>query len=209
MPETELLFLLIMIIYDISSPISNTTELFPGDHPFYLHHQSKLSDPASCELTWYEMSSHLGTHTDAPSHFIPGGKTIDQLDISLFFGPVRVIDCIDCQQAISPSHLEKFLKDNPVRVILKTGNTNKYLMPAAAEILIEHKCQLLGIDQMCLEDTSDQQYTIHKTLLKAGLVILESLTLGEVAAGDYFYAGAPLMLQNAEAAPVRAVLYSR
>ncbi len=198
-----------MTIYDISIPISNTTELFPGDHPFYLHHQSKLTDPASCELTWLEMSSHLGTHADAPSHFIAGGKTIDQLDISLFFGPARVIDCTNCQQAISSSDLENYLKDKPVRVILKTGNSNKYLIPAAAEMLIEHKCQLLGIDQMCLEKPSDHKYTIHKTLLNAGLIILESLALEKITAGDYFYAGAPLMLKNAEAAPVRAVLYSK
>ncbi|MBN2064891.1 MAG: cyclase family protein, partial [Sedimentisphaerales bacterium] len=180
-----------MIIYDISIPISNATEPFPGDQPFCLHYQSKLTTSSEYELTWFEMSSHLGTHIDAPSHFIPGGKTIDQLDMSLFFGPARVIDCTNCQQAIRPGDLETYLADKPVRVILKTGNSNKYLLASTAEMLIDHKCRLLGIDQMCLEEPSDQAYKIHKTLLNAGLVILESLALGQIKAGDYFYAGAP------------------
>ncbi|KAF8870881.1 hypothetical protein BD779DRAFT_1578461 [Infundibulicybe gibba] len=38
------------------------------------------------------MGSHTGTHIDAPSHFIPGGKTIDQIPLSLLIGPALVIN---------------------------------------------------------------------------------------------------------------------
>lgn len=194
-----------MRIYDISRPISTTTEVFPDDRPFVLHNQSNIAN-SGYNLSWFEMSAHLGTHIDAPAHFIPGGKTIDQLDPALFFGPALIIDCTNCSDAITPADLKPFLHDNPCRVLLKTNNTGKYLLPETAQLLITGNCKLLGIDQLCLDRPDDLNYTIHKTLLGAGLVIVEALNLTNIQPGPYTYSGAPLNLLAAEAAPVRPFL---
>ena len=47
---------------------------------------------------WYRMHKithlyyHIGTHTDAPSHYIKGGKTLDEIDPQLFFGEAVILD---------------------------------------------------------------------------------------------------------------------
>ena len=38
------------------------------------------------------LGSHAGTHMDSPRHFLPDGRTIDEIDVSEMIGPVTIVD---------------------------------------------------------------------------------------------------------------------
>jgi len=68
-----------MKIYDLSKEVF-TAAVFPGDPAPSHQPVLELSKGDGCNLTALTLGSHTGTHMDAPSHFVPGGKTIDQVD---------------------------------------------------------------------------------------------------------------------------------
>ena len=43
------------------------------------------------------LGTHVGTHADAPLHFIPQGKGIDQVPLDVLVGPARVLNFTPCQ----------------------------------------------------------------------------------------------------------------
>lgn len=50
----------------------------------------RLSEGSGVETSMLSIPSHAGTHIDAPSHVIEGGRTIDQLGVYRFMGPAVV-----------------------------------------------------------------------------------------------------------------------
>ena len=66
---------------DVTLGISNAMPVWPGDPEVHIRAvKSILTDGfAVSEIT---IGSHTGTHIDAPSHFIKGGKDVDGLDLS-------------------------------------------------------------------------------------------------------------------------------
>ena len=195
------------MIYDISTGLSGQIVPYPGDRGFRLVREGSIESGDGYELTSFEMSSHLGTHYDAPSHFIPDGKTIDQIPLDHFIGPAQVIDLSQTEAAaISPSDISPYLEPETERLIIKTGG-GKFFTQEAAELLAGCELKILGIDQECFESPDDSDgFPVHRTLLKAGMLLLECLVLSSVSSGKYDFYGLPLNLISAEAAPVRAVL---
>lgn len=194
------------MIYDISVPLSPESELWPGDLPFTLSHHTNI-EKSGYNLTSFQMSSHLGTHIDAPSHFIPDGQTIDQIPLETFFGPAIVIECLEDCPEITSEMLKNSISPPCPRILLKTLSKDKYLTNSAIELIISSDCKLLGINQLCLDKPSTDDFPAHKALMTAGIVILENINLTDVPPGDYIYHGIPLNILGAEAAPVRAIIF--
>ena len=44
---------------------------------------------------YIQTSNHMGTHLDAPRHFVTKGKTIDQIPIEWLWGPGVIVDVSD------------------------------------------------------------------------------------------------------------------
>src|ERR1700730_7456200 len=42
------------------------------------------------------LGTHIGTHADAPRHFIPNGRTIDEVPLDVLIGPATVADFTGC-----------------------------------------------------------------------------------------------------------------
>ena len=76
---------------DISRPLTSGMEVYPGD-PGFAARRLRQVETDGYALTEISMSAHCGTHMDAPAHFVAGGKTIEQLDSALFFGPAALIE---------------------------------------------------------------------------------------------------------------------
>jgi arylformamidase len=68
-----------MKIFDISWPISNQMTTYKDKKNVQLK-SIKTFDVDNVRETTISLSSHTGTHIDAPSHFMEHGKSIDQLD---------------------------------------------------------------------------------------------------------------------------------
>ena len=63
-------------------------------HPKFKRIKSATHEKHKREVSLVQIGSHLGTHIDAPRHFIKNGKTIDQFDIDHFCGKAILINLV-------------------------------------------------------------------------------------------------------------------
>ncbi len=204
-----------MKIYDISWPISSATTGYK-DKKIINFESTKSFDKDGSRETKITLSSHSGTHVDAPSHFLRDGKTIDQIDFSSIIGACKVFDMTAVSDGITSDHLEN-LNIQPHDIILfKTINSANqptdtftphfiYLSASGAEYLVERKIRAVGIDYLGIE-RSQPDHPTHTLLFKHDITIIEGLRLDAVKQGSYFLCCLPLYTIGLEAAPARAVL---
>jgi len=205
-------------IIDISVPLGDGLVSWPGSRGVRLEWQSRLekgdlsnSSRISCDL-------HAGTHIDAPRHFLAPGATIDTLPLEVFLGPAYVA-YLPGVAVISAADLDRLSLETGVeRLLLKTDNSKLWaarvrefqpafvdLTPDAARWLVNRGVRLVGIDYLSVERPK-ADYEVHRILMAAGVVIVETLDLSRVSPGWYELICLPLRLTGAEASPARAVL---
>lgn len=208
-----------MVIIDISWPISTATTGYK-DAKVVDFKKVKDFDKDGVRETDICLSSHTGTHIDAPSHFLRDGLTIDQITLDRLMGPCKVFDLITVQEHITEVDLKEKDKQLPIEeddiILLKTFNsaqsaTEKFsphfvaLDLSAAEFLAKKKVKAVGIDYLGIEK-SNEKHIVHRELMHHDIVIIEGLRLQRVAQGTYFCCCLPLLTIGLEAAPARAVL---
>ena len=207
-----------MAIFDISIGIDESLPLWPGDPELRLHWAAKIEQGDLVKLTELSMSIHTGTHIDAPLHFLPQGKSIDNLNIDVFVGEAQVVAIPQEVDLITVEILRKLPTINASRVLFKTKNSQFWgtrnfqrdyvaLEASAAQWLVDQGIQLVGIDYLSIAPFNDPVPT-HKILLSNNVVIVESLDLRSVEPGLYTLICLPLKLMGREAAPARAILIS-
>ena len=84
-------------------PLFEGMVCWPGDPAFQMRAVSSLSEGAGSNVSWLSLSTHAGTHVDAPYHVFPDGARVDELDPSVFFGPARVLEVTTPGPALSKS----------------------------------------------------------------------------------------------------------
>jgi arylformamidase len=195
-------------IYDISPLLHAGIPVWPGDPLFSLEKIASISDGAAAEVAALSMGLHTGAHVDAPAHYEALGKTIDQLDLSCFVGPVRLVTV--SEEAISVSHLRKLLEKWPERLIIRSAvsalASHAYFQYEAAELLGRNGVRLVGTDAASVDHPASEDLAAHKAFGRFGIPILEGLSLDAVPDGEYELIALPLRILGADASPVRAVL---
>jgi arylformamidase len=200
-------------LIDISRSISPATAVWPGDQEVEWSWTTRLGhDGASVNLGSLRLSTHVGSHADAPFHVDADGRTLDQLPLSAFAGPVEVIEVEDA--SIRPDHVSNVGAE---RVLVKTEASQlpdtKWpdsvvsAQPDAIRRLEEEDVVLFGTDAPSVDPLNSTSLPAHHALLEAGIVNLEGLCLEGVQPGLYTLTAFPLKIPNADAAPVRAVLH--
>jgi len=199
---------------DITRRLSVATAPWPGDTPLQIEWTLHLSRGDNVSLSRLTLSSHAGTHADAPAHYDQEGYTTDHFDLAVFVGPVRVIDARDCDSLTA----EFFKARNAVgcsRVLVRSLEQVRphefvsdflSLSPGGAEALVGAGLVLYGTDAPSVDPMDCSAMTAHRVLGAAGIPILESLDLSEAGPGDYDLLALPMSIMAAEASPVRAVL---
>ena len=81
-----------MKIYDVSLPISQDLPVWPGDPPIDLRRQASISAGSDANVSRLACGVHMGTHVDAPLHFVDGEESVDQINLNTLIGRVHVID---------------------------------------------------------------------------------------------------------------------
>lgn len=191
------------ILFDISRPIGESTPVWPGDVPFSWRATGAPGDAPEVGSTCFTMSAHLGSHADAPSHVVRGGRTIGAMPLELFVGPARVVE-LPGRGEIGADALPRAAL-GVARVLLKTGG-RVFLAPLAALRLVERGAILVGTDALSIDPDDAEDLPAHRTLLSRGVALLENLDLSGVAPGDYTLVAAPLAFEDLDASPVRAFL---
>ena len=192
------------MIYDISLPLSDSTPVYPGDRPVQIDRASDIARGDELTLSNVAMSAHAGTHVDAPSHFIAGAASVDALALDVLVGDALLVEVAGAG-AITADLLEQLaIPPETTRLLLRTPDAAA-LSECGARRLVDRGVKLVGIDGLSI-GFSDQSNAVHRILLAAGIVIVESLNLADVPPGQYKLICLPLKLAAAEAAPARAIL---
>ncbi len=197
-----------MKLLDISRPISGAALVYPGDPCV----RTQVICESPFRLTALEITTHVLTHLDAPRHFFPEGPDVAGLPLERFTGEARVIEVSG--DAVLPAHVP-----NPCRglsLLFKTRHSGAwspvydtghvYVSHEAAACMAAGAANLAGIDYLSVDPFGDESYRAHRTLLGAGVLILEGLDLSAAAPGRYTLFALPLKLDDADGSPVRAVL---
>lgn len=209
-----------MRIYDVSLTISPGLPVWPGDPAISLERIAKMEDGANANVTQLKMGAHVGTHVDAPYHFL-GGKapTVEQLSLSVLTGRAYVLRIPDEVDVITADVLAKAeIPSRTRRLIFKTRNSALWeerkqvfqtdfvgLSEDAAQFIVGKGIRMVGIDYLSIAPYKQGAPT-HRVLLSAGVVVLEGLNLSEVAPGRYTIYCLPLKLAGSDGAPARTIL---
>jgi arylformamidase len=196
-------------IYDITRPLAQGGIVYPGDIvPRFLR-----QDNGSYVITDMRISSHSGTHIDAPSHYLESGVSVDQLSFASLMGWCRVIDLTEREGKITASDLRGCLNGTD-KILLKTsfsGAVNfdeEYpaLSKDAASLITKEGITCIGTDAPSIEEFGGNG-DIHREILSHGSVIIELLDLHEIREGDYWMIALPLRLRGLDGSPCRALLF--
>jgi arylformamidase len=200
-------------IWDISPPVDEHADVFPGDTSYSQQLHFSLAPGCPVNVNSITLSPHTGAHADAPLHYANGESSVGELDLAPFLGPCRVIHCMDCGPLVLPQHVAHALEDLPARVLLRTARRASQawdaftaIAPETMELLAGKHITLIGIDTPSVDPSTSQDLPSHHQLLAHGLRVLENLVLDDVAEGDYELIALPLKLTKADASPVRAIL---
>ena len=200
-----------MKLYDISQEVF-TCAVFPGDPAPERVELAKMSSGDPCDVTAIKMCAHNGTHLDAPSHFVKGGKTIDRLALGSFVGYACVIahegditgeNVQTILESALKMDLDRGLNGEALKRLLIKGSAT--LTEEAAKVLAGRGILLYGNESQTV-GPKNAPMPVHLIMLGADIVLLEGIRLGHVPEGVYFLSAAPLNLGGAEGAPCRAVL---
>jgi len=202
---------------DISVPLRTGMPHWPGDIPYERSLTLAISNGDVCNLSQFSATAHIGTHMDAPRHFIDGGATIETLPLDAVIGPARVIEIRD-EELIRVDELAPHQIAKGERLLFKTinstraWNTNEfqkkfvYIPAATADYLAARGVRTIGIDYLSVGAFDGDGPTVHRTLLGAGIWIIEGLNLQPVEPGHYELICLPLKMAGADGAPARAVV---
>ena len=213
-----------MKIWDISRTLSNEFAEWPGDAPFRYRVTNEIAKGASVNLGAIAMSVHNGTHADARFHFEMNGAPIEKASLEIYLGRATVVDLSETFFQSTEKHLitREDLRPHAEeiaatsRLLVKTSQwSDSTVFPnripvIAADVpawLQKNGVKLLGVDLPSMDEIDSKSLQNHHALARAGIAIIESLDLRDVAPGIYNFAALPLKIAGADGAPVRAVLW--
>ncbi len=204
-------------LWDISPPIRVGIPVWPGDTAYQEARTWTLDDNCPVNVSRFTMSSHTGSHADAPFHYDPDGSTAGKMDLARYIGPCRVIDGRRHGGLVSAAMIEPFLDPGVERVLVRTYDRAPVdrwddrfaaIDAAAIALLAARNVVLIGVDTPSLDPQESKSIEAHQMVRRHGLAILEGLILDDVPSGDYELIAPPLKLMTLDSAPVRAVLRS-
>jgi arylformamidase len=199
---------------DISQPLDERTAVWPGDTPFSFRLSWTIQESGSVNVGQITMSTHTGTHIDAPYHFDDEGQRISQLDLDLYIGPALVIH-LPGTNSIGLKEMAKVELRGITRLLIRTDAWKDrrvfpeeipFLEPGLASYLAEKGVRLIGIDLPSVDPLDSKELLAHHQLSGYGIHILEGIVLDHVLPGTYELIALPLALVQADGSPVRAVL---
>ncbi|MEW9670958.1 arylformamidase [Ammoniphilus sp. 3BR4] len=203
-----------MSLIDISQRLYTGVPVWPGDTPFSFQLTWTKEESGSVNVGQLQMSTHTGTHIDAPYHFDSNGKKVIELDLNLYVGTAKLVH-IPNQESIGAAELAHYDFSGVKRVLIRTDSWEDptrfpvkfcYLRPDIAPFLKERGIQLIGLDVPSVDPMESNELDAHHALLANQIHILEGTVLSGIKEGVYELIALPLPLEEADGSPVRAVL---
>ncbi len=211
-------------LVDLSQEISPDTPMFPAyPAPAFTPWTTREVHGFLAETLFFV--SHTGTHVDAPFHFEPTGKKVDELPLDQFLAPGHVLNLPGPapRASVEAPDLRTARKaaGRPIHpgdaALIRTGwertrgtpgylHENPGLGRAAAKELVDWGVSLVGIDSPNLDAAGAVDYPAHHTLLGAGIPVVENVAnMAELGTGPFTLVAFPLRLRGTTGSPIRLV----
>ena len=213
-----------MKIIDLTLTVSDKIPTFPGSpQPNFIPWENIKEDGYNLELLF--LSSHTGTHIDAPHHFLEKAAKIHEISLKKLVSEAALIQSRKGSgESITKTDIQKFEKksgkiDGFSSVIFQTGwqrnlqkkyyfTKNPGLSVSAAKYLASKKISLVGIDSPSIDLGKDAKFSVHQIFAKKGILIVENLAnLDKIKSSKFHLVVLPLKLKNATGSPVRAIAF--
>ena len=213
-----------MKIIDLTLTVSDKIPTFPGSpQPNFIPWENVKEDGYNLELLF--LSTHTGTHMDAPYHFLEKGVKIHEISLKkLVLEAVLIKSKKNGGESITKTDIQKFEKKHGKiagfsSVIFYTGwqknlqkkyyfTKNPGLSVSAAKYLASKKISLVGIDSPSIDLGKDSKFSVHQIFAKKGILIVENLVnLEKIKSSKFHLVVLPLKLKNATGSPVRAIAF--
>ncbi len=205
-----------MKVYDLTPDIHSGLGVFPGDIAFQRKVSFDFKKGHHLLLSSIESTLHLGAHADSSSHYHAQGGGIEKRNLQHYFGPAQVIRVsLRPSDRISLPDLQGIQVRAP-RVLFSTQSFpdpdrwNSDFMALSPEVIHHLKaqgCVLVGIDTPSVDPEDSKELESHQALYETGMAVLEGLMLSKVPEGLYTLMALPLPIREADASPVRALLF--
>jgi len=213
-----------MKIIDLTLTVSDEIPTFPGSpQPSFIPWENVKEDGYNLELLF--LSTHTGTHMDAPYHFLEKGAKIHEISLKKLVSEAVLIKSKKKDgESITKIDIQKFEKKHGKitsfsSVIFYTGwqknlqkkyyfTKNPGLSVSAAKYLASKKINLVGIDSPSIDLGKDSKFSVHQIFAKKGILIVENLAnLEKIKSSKFHLVVLPLKLKNATGSPVRAIAF--
>jgi len=213
-----------MKIIDLTLTVSDKIPTFPGSpQPSFIPWENVKEDGYNLELLF--LSTHTGTHMDAPYHFLEKGAKIHEISLKKFVSETVLIKSKKRGgESITKTDIQKFEKKHGKiasfsSVIFYTGwqrnlqkkyyfTKNPGLSVSAAKYLASKKINLVGIDSPSIDLGKDSKFSVHQIFAKKGMLVVENLAnLEKIKSSKFHLVVLPLKLKNATGSPVRAIAF--
>jgi len=213
-----------MKIVDLTLTVSDKIPTFPGSpQPSFIPWENVKEDGYNLELLF--LSTHTGTHMDAPYHFLEKGVKIHEISLKkLVSEAVLIKSKKKGGESITKIDIQKFEKKHGKiasfsSVIFYTDwqrnlqkkyyfTKNPGLSVSAAKYLASKKINLVGIDSPSIDLGKDSKFSVHQIFAKKGMLIVENLAnLEKIKSPKFHLVVLPLKLKNGTGSPVRAIAF--
>ena len=207
-----------MTLFDITRPIHDGMAVYEGDPRVVIRRVASVTAGASANVSEVHLGSHTGTHVDPPLHFRDEAPGVDELPLDVLIGPARLYG-LDVRGPIDALSLRDLDLTACPRILFKMctvaerhadGHASLIcgLTLEAAHRLVGAGVRLVGLESLSADSSGAVGFPVHRTLLDAGVVILEGLDLSAVPPGAYELLCLPLKIHGGDGAPARVVLRS-
>ncbi|HEX2615224.1 MAG TPA: cyclase family protein [Nitrososphaera sp.] len=206
-----------MRVIDLTMRIRPSMKVFPGSpRPSFVPWSRFDAHGYDSEAMF--MSTHTGTHVDAPSHFAPGLSSIDRIPAGrLVCNALLVKAPKKANQLIELGDVKDSQISKGDTVVFATGwekraagknymTENPGLSARAARYLVRKKVNAVAIDGPSIDAGFDEKFAAHNILLQANVLAVENLcNVGRISKERFTLVVGPLKLAGATGSPVRAL----
>ena len=207
-----------MRIYDVSVDITPDMPVWPGDPSVSLERVGAIAQGRNANVSHLSCGVHIGTHVDAPLHFLDGAGAVETIPLDGLTGRAHVVDLRRAAVIDAGALQAARIPARAQRLLFRTRNSDLWrrgektfqkdfvaIEASGAAWLVQRKIRLVGVDYLSVAPFGNSRPT-HQILLKARVAVVEGLDLSRVPAGSYHLYCLPLKLIGSDGAPARAIL---
>ncbi|MBL8656557.1 MAG: arylformamidase [Altererythrobacter sp.] len=200
-------------IRDISQTLRPGLPVWPGDTAFAFERSWRMEEGSPVNVGRMTMSTHSGTHGDAPLHYAAGAPDIASVALEPYLGECLVVDARHARGVVEVADLPALASAS--RVLLRTFEAFPHerwdsgftaIAPDTIRWLAAQGVRLIGTDAPSVDPQESKTMDAHRAVLAADMRILEGLVLDDVPPGRYELIALPLRIAGGDAGLCRAVL---